>query len=150
VTPQSSTSDPAETEALQCLEKGTAKLEEGDVQGAKEFYRRSTEIKRTASSLFNLGVTYYHLSKFSPCISIVAVGSSVEEFDDAIAAWKESIALQPSSPDAHTSTLIILELRCCLAFLIDFPSIDLASAYIISPGMSNRMITPSNDNVHLS
>lgn len=35
-----------------------------------------------------------------------------EEFDEAIAAWKESIALQPSSPDAHT---------------------NLASAYIISP-----------------
>ena len=108
MTPQSSTSDPAETEAMQCLEKGTAKLEEGDVQGAKEFYRRSTEIKRTASSLFNLGVTHYHLSKFSPCISIVAVGNSVEQFDEAIVAWKESIALQPSSPDAHTSTLITL------------------------------------------
>lgn len=26
-----------------------------------------------------------------------------EEFDDAIKAWKESIALEPSSPDAHTS-----------------------------------------------
>jgi len=54
------------------------------------------EIKRTASSLFNLGVTHYHL----------------KEYDEAIAAWKESIALQPSSPDAHT---------------------NLASAYIISP-----------------
>jgi len=46
--------------------------------------------------LFNLGVTHYHL----------------KEFDDAIAAWKESITFQPSSPDAHT---------------------NLASAYIISP-----------------
>jgi hypothetical protein len=27
----------------------------------------------------------------------------VEEFDEAINAWKESIALQPVSPDAHTS-----------------------------------------------
>ncbi|KAF8159795.1 hypothetical protein B0H34DRAFT_674093 [Crassisporium funariophilum] len=96
VTPQSSASDPAEAEALRCLEQGTAKLEEGDVQGAKSLYQRSTEIKRNASSLFNLGVTHYHL----------------KEFDEAIAAWKESIALQPSSPDAHT---------------------NLASAYIISP-----------------
>ncbi|KJA15242.1 hypothetical protein HYPSUDRAFT_48564 [Hypholoma sublateritium FD-334 SS-4] len=96
VTPHSTASDPAEAEALRCLEQGTAKLEEGDVQAAKSLYQRSTEIKRSASSLFNLGVTHYHL----------------KEFDDAIAAWKESIAFQPSSPDTHT---------------------NLASAYIISP-----------------
>ncbi|KAK7056219.1 hypothetical protein VNI00_002771 [Paramarasmius palmivorus] len=96
VTPHSTASDPAEVEALRCLEEGTIKLEEGDVQAAKTLYKRSTEIKRDASSLFNLGVTHYHL----------------KEFDEAIAAWKESIALQPSSPDAHT---------------------NLASAYIISP-----------------
>ncbi|KAH6916123.1 hypothetical protein BKA70DRAFT_1382804 [Coprinopsis sp. MPI-PUGE-AT-0042] len=96
VTPHSSSIDPAEVEALKCLEQGTAKLEEGDVQAAKELYKRSVEIKRNASSLFNLGVTYYHL----------------KEYDQAIAAWKESISIQPSSPDAHT---------------------NLASAYIISP-----------------
>ncbi|KAJ8522725.1 hypothetical protein ONZ45_g731 [Pleurotus djamor] len=96
VTPHSTASDPAEAEALRCLEQGTLKLEEGDVHAAKELYRRSTEIKRNASSLFNLGVTHYHL----------------KEFDEAIAAWKDSIALQPSSPDTHT---------------------NLASAYIVSP-----------------
>ncbi|KAJ2919451.1 hypothetical protein MD484_g899, partial [Candolleomyces efflorescens] len=96
VTPHSSPIDPAEAEALRCLEQGTARLEEGDVHAAKSLYQRSVEIKRNASSLFNLGVTHYHL----------------KEFDEAIAAWKESIALQPSSPDAHT---------------------NLASAYIISP-----------------
>ncbi|KIK83711.1 hypothetical protein PAXRUDRAFT_701075 [Paxillus rubicundulus Ve08.2h10] len=95
-TPHSTTSDPAEAEAMQCLEQGTQKLEEGDVQGAKELYKRSVEVKRNASSLFNLGVTHYHL----------------KEFDDAIAAWKESITLQPTSADTHT---------------------NLASAYIISP-----------------
>lgn len=96
VTPHSTASDPAEAEAVRCLEQGTVKLEEGDVQAAKELYKRSAEIKKNASSLFNLGVTHYHL----------------KEYDDAISAWKESIALQPSSPDAHT---------------------NLASAYIISP-----------------
>lgn len=96
VTPQSSALDPAEIEAVRCLEQGTLKLEEGDVQAAKELYQRSAEIKRNASSLFNLGVTHYHL----------------KEYDEAIEAWKESISLQPSSPDAHT---------------------NLASAYIISP-----------------
>ncbi|KAG6888656.1 hypothetical protein C0995_006774 [Termitomyces sp. Mi166 len=96
VTPHSTASDPAEAEALRCLELGTAKLEEGDVQGAKLLYQRSAEINRNASSLFNLGVTHYHL----------------KEYDEAIEAWKESIALQPSSADAHT---------------------NLASAYIISP-----------------
>jgi len=96
VTPHSTASDPAEVEALRCLEQGTAKLEEGDVQAAKSLYQRSVEIKSNASALFNLGVTHYHL----------------KEYDEAIAAWKESIVLQPSSPDAHT---------------------NLASAYIISP-----------------
>lgn len=70
---------------MQCLEEGTQKLEEGDVQAAKvrplhpfsllppssslnplwrpqALYQRSVDIKRTASSLFNLGVTHYHLS----------------------------------------------------------------------------------------
>jgi exonuclease VII small subunit len=56
--------DPAETEALSCLEKGTQKLEEGDVEAARTLYQRSVEIKRTASSLFNLGVTHYHLSVY--------------------------------------------------------------------------------------
>ncbi|KAJ7746891.1 hypothetical protein DFH07DRAFT_831685 [Mycena maculata] len=86
-TPHSTASDPAEVEALRCLELGTSKLEDGDVLAAKELYLRSTEIRRTASSLFNLGVTHYHL----------------KEFDEAIASWKEAIVLQPSSPDAHTN-----------------------------------------------
>jgi hypothetical protein len=47
---------------VQCLEYGTQKLEEGDVQAAKTLYQRSVEIRRNASSLFNLGVTHYHLS----------------------------------------------------------------------------------------
>ncbi|KAF9648902.1 TPR-like protein [Thelephora ganbajun] len=95
-TPHSTASDPAEVQANQCLEQGTQKLEEGDIEAAKALYKRSVDIKKTASSLFNLGVTYYHL----------------KEYDDAIDAWKESITLQPSSPDTHT---------------------NLASAYIISP-----------------
>ncbi|KAH9887310.1 hypothetical protein C8Q73DRAFT_748640 [Cubamyces lactineus] len=95
-TPNSSAVDPAEVEAMQCLEEGTQKLEEGDVQAAKASYKRSVDMKRTASALFNLGVTHYHL----------------KEYDEAISSWKEAIALQPSSADAHT---------------------NLASAYIVSP-----------------
>jgi hypothetical protein len=34
----------------------------GDVEGALGKYSRSVEINRTASGLFNLGVTHYHLS----------------------------------------------------------------------------------------
>ncbi|KAL0580601.1 hypothetical protein V5O48_001426 [Marasmius crinis-equi] len=105
-TPHSTSSDPAEVEALRCLEEGTQKLEEGDVQAAKTLYKRSAEIKRNASSLFNLGVTHYHLSaSYSnfPDIDLPAKSDSTEEFDDAIEAWKESISLQPQSPDAHTT-----------------------------------------------
>ena len=35
----------------------------------------------------------------------------LEEFDQAISCWKDSIALQPSSPDAHTSTFVLFSLR---------------------------------------
>jgi hypothetical protein len=62
-TQHSTASDPAELEALQCLEQGTQKLEEGDVEAAKRLYKRSTEIKKYPGSLFNLGVTHYHLSE---------------------------------------------------------------------------------------
>ncbi|KAH9993701.1 hypothetical protein BJV74DRAFT_364180 [Russula compacta] len=86
-TPHSTASDPAEEEALLCLEQGTQKLEEGDVEGAKNLYQRSVDIKRSASSLFNLGVTHYHL----------------KEFDEAIQSWVSAIELQPSSADAHTN-----------------------------------------------
>jgi hypothetical protein len=47
---------------VQCLDRGTQKLEEGDIAAAKALYQRSVEIKRNAGSLFNLGVTHYHLS----------------------------------------------------------------------------------------
>ncbi|KAH9989820.1 hypothetical protein BJV77DRAFT_948061, partial [Russula vinacea] len=86
-TPHSIASDPAEEEAVLCLEQGTQKLEEGDVEGAKKLYQRSVDIKRNASSLFNLGVTHYHL----------------KEFDEAIHSWSSAIELQPSSADAHTN-----------------------------------------------
>jgi len=76
--------DPAETEALQTLEDGTRKLEE---EAALALYQRSVSIKRTASSLFNLGVAHYHLKHFS----------------ESVEAWKEAIKLQPDSPDAHTN-----------------------------------------------
>lgn len=75
-TPHSVTTDPAEAEALSCLEQGTQRLEEGDVQSAKTLYQRSVEIKRSASSLFNLGVTHYHLSALNPLASLIALTHS--------------------------------------------------------------------------
>lgn len=74
-TVHSSTSDPAEAEAVQCLEQGTQKLEEGDVQSAKALYQRSVDIKRNASSLFNLGVTHYHLSGSCNTYVLHCIGS---------------------------------------------------------------------------
>lgn len=52
-----------------------------------------------------------------------------EEFDDAISCWKESIALQPSSSDAHTSMSIFSAALSSSSW----PLVDLASAYIVSP-----------------
>ncbi|KAJ3562592.1 hypothetical protein NP233_g9477 [Leucocoprinus birnbaumii] len=127
VTPHSTASDPAEAEAVRCLEQGTAKLEEGDVQAAKELYKRSAEIKKNASSLFNLGVTHYHL----------------KEYDDAISAWKESIALQPSSPDAHTNL--------ASAYIISpVPRPDLALHHLeyVDPLSYNSLLSRSSDVIH--
>ncbi|KAF9045709.1 TPR-like protein [Hymenopellis radicata] len=86
-TPHSTAADPAQAELNRCIEQGTQKLEEGDLEGAKALYRRGADVKRDANILFNLGVTHYHL----------------KEFDQAIAVWKESIDLQPASPDTHTN-----------------------------------------------
>jgi hypothetical protein len=105
-TPHSIASDPAEEEALFCLEQGTQKLEEGDVEGAKKLYQRSVDIKRNASSLFNLGVTHYHLSSYSKLIVLAFWNSTPfeEEFDKAVHSWTSAIELQPSSADTHTSS----------------------------------------------
>lgn len=54
----------------------------------------------------------------------------LEDFSAAIDAWKESIELQPDSPDAHTSTSH-LQARVPLAYLLY--RTDLASAYIMMP-----------------
>ena len=132
-TPHSIASDPAEEEALLCLEQGTQRLEEGDVEGAKILYQRSVDIKRNASSLFNLGVTHYHLSSYSKLI-VVAIWNSTpfeEEFDKAIHSWTSAIELQPSSADTHTSSHVSPS--------SDSPyqtwrsSTDLASAYLNHP-----------------
>lgn len=89
---------------MQALEQGTQKLEEGDIEGAKKLYKRSVEIKRTASALFNLGVTHYHASMNFMCSRPFYVDHFVtEEFQLAINAWEGCIALSPTSADAHTS-----------------------------------------------
>jgi hypothetical protein len=114
-TSHSTASDPAEEEALLCLEQGTQRLEEGDVEGAKNLYQRSVHIKRNASSLFNLGVTHYHLSSYSfsktgrPYSKLKPLQ---EEFDAAVHSWTSAIELQPSSADAHTSSFVVSYFDC--------------------------------------
>lgn len=80
-------SDPAHAEATALLESGTKLLEEGDIQGALAKYQRSVEINRTASGLFNLGVTHYHL----------------KQFDKAIEVWNLANEMDPASADVHTN-----------------------------------------------
>ena len=52
-----SSQDPAEARSLDLMEEGTHKLEDGDVEGARDAYKRSLEVKKTAAGLFNLGVS---------------------------------------------------------------------------------------------
>lgn len=57
-TPSSPTlDDPSEQTAMEAMQDGNQRLEEGDVEGAREFYRKSVEVKKTASGCFNLGVS---------------------------------------------------------------------------------------------
>lgn len=52
-----SATDPAEARSLELMEDGTRKLEDGDVEGARDAYKRSLDVKKTAAGLFNLGVS---------------------------------------------------------------------------------------------
>jgi len=79
--------DPTDQEAIKALEEGTKKLEEGDLEGATKCYERSVQIRRTAHTLYNLGVIRYH----------------AKDYDAAIDAWLESIEMEPRSADAHTN-----------------------------------------------
>ncbi|EPQ31989.1 uncharacterized protein PFL1_00187 [Pseudozyma flocculosa PF-1] len=83
----SSPNDPAEEESQRFLEEGTTHLESGDLEKAKAAYKRSLEIKRNSSALFNLGVCHYH----------------DRDLAAAIEAWNESLRLSPESADAHTN-----------------------------------------------
>lgn len=49
--------DPAERQAMDALEEGTRHLEEGNVEAARDHYKRSAEIQKSAAALFNLGVS---------------------------------------------------------------------------------------------
>jgi predicted negative regulator of RcsB-dependent stress response len=52
-----SVEDPTEHTAMEAMQEGNKRLEEGDVQGARDQYAKSVEIKPTASACFNLGVS---------------------------------------------------------------------------------------------
>ena len=89
-------------------------------------YRRSVEIKRTASVSADLTIGEWCSQQLARhCLiwglhtttqvrseltgsSLTLTFRSSEEFLEAIKAWEESIHLQPSSPDAHTSTFPII------------------------------------------
>lgn len=49
--------DPAERQAMDALEEGTKHLEDGNIEAARDQYRRSVEIQKSAAALFNLGVS---------------------------------------------------------------------------------------------
>ena len=51
-----SVEDPTEHTAMEAMQEGNKHLEEGDIQGARDQYSKSVEIKPTASGCFNLGV----------------------------------------------------------------------------------------------
>jgi hypothetical protein len=42
---------------MDALEEGTRHLEEGNIEAARDHYKRSVEIQNSAAALFNLGVS---------------------------------------------------------------------------------------------
>lgn len=52
-----SVEDPAERQAMDALEEGTRHLEDGNVEAARDMYRKSAQIQKSAAALFNLGVS---------------------------------------------------------------------------------------------
>ena len=56
--PDSSTAeDPTLARSIELLEQGTLALEQGDLEGAKKFYKESVDVKTSSGGWFNLGVS---------------------------------------------------------------------------------------------
>lgn len=74
-----------EAQAIDEIEEGTRVLNEGDVERAKECYKRSLDIqkegKTAAMGLFNLGVTQFY----------------TKDIKGAIETWEQSLAIEPTS-----------------------------------------------------
>lgn len=76
-------------------------------------------------ALFNLGVTHFHASTFYSytvhCHVFLSVCFVSENFQEAIKAWKQSIELDPSNPDAHISEIVDLPTPSSASDLVLFP-----------------------------
>ncbi|KDN53351.1 TPR-like protein [Tilletiaria anomala UBC 951] len=86
-TEASSVEDPSHAEALRFSDEGTTFLENGQVDKAKDAYKKSIEVKETSTALFNLGVCYYH----------------EQDLPNAIKSWEDSLRISPNSSDTHTN-----------------------------------------------
>ena len=53
----STSEDPTLPRAVELIEKGTAALEEGDLEEARKWYMQSVEVKGTTGGWYNLGVS---------------------------------------------------------------------------------------------
>lgn len=72
----------------------------------------------------------------SACVTRLLTQRSSEEFDDAISAWKESIEMQPASPDAHTSAFMESFLEGFMLKLCPRPSQRIHSITCATTGQS--------------
>ena len=103
------------------------------MEGAKKLYQRSVDIKRNASSLFNLGVTHYHLSSYSKLI--LAIRTQPHS--------KRSLTKQSILGHLLLSSSHLAQMRIPVRMLLSVPIVsvlkhppratDLASAYLSHP-----------------
>lgn len=56
-TDSSTAEDPTLARSIELLEQGTSALEQGDLEGAKKFYKQSVDVKSSSGGWFNLGVS---------------------------------------------------------------------------------------------
>jgi len=105
-----SPTDPSDSMARSLISQGTSLLQSGDLEGARDKFKRSVEIKQTADGYYCLGVVEYQLQSQSQLKSQSDSEKDqplkMSSIQSSINAFQKSLEIQPLGPyasDAHTN-----------------------------------------------
>ncbi|KAJ9106217.1 hypothetical protein QFC21_001361 [Naganishia friedmannii] len=93
--------DPAERQAMDALEEGTRHLEDGNVEAARDQYKKSAQIQKSAAALFNLGVALDIASAY--------ILAKPPQAALAIRHLKQALELSPEDPEIAFNLAAVLE-----------------------------------------